>query len=374
MNNRVRKVGALLAGVAGFMLPTITGVEAQVQPACGQTITQSTTLTADLGPCPNHGLIIGADNITLDLGGRRIFGTPNSGDGAGVLLQGRSGVTVRNGTIEFFDGGVIIQGGGSNTVQAITARRNIGLSAQFGDGFAIESSSDNRIVASSAIDNGPFSGIGVYSLVDSDHPRAFSGPSLRNIIDGNQVIGNVVGRDGFTGFTDNDGIRIENTFTCPSATPECAGPQAGNVITNNMVSGNGLDGIAIFGRSPGNIIRNNQVTRNGYFRSATRRGDGIIVFNRSNNTVIENNLVTHNADSGIRIRGPLNAIPGALNNRIVGNTAFGNAARPTIPSVPFGSANYDLNDQNPNCDNNQWLGNRYRTANPPCTTTGGQQI
>ena len=28
----------------------------------------------------------------------------------------------------------------------------------------------------------------------------------------------------------------------------------------------------------------------------------------------------------------------------------------------------------PTCDNNVWRGNRYRTANPPCTTIGGAQI
>ena len=36
---------------------------------CGQTITQDTTLENDLGPCPNHGIVIGADGITIDLDG-----------------------------------------------------------------------------------------------------------------------------------------------------------------------------------------------------------------------------------------------------------------------------------------------------------------
>jgi hypothetical protein len=177
MNYR-RKVGALLAGFAAFTLPTVSGVEAQVQPVCGQTITVSTTLTADLGPCPDYGIKIGADNLVLDLGGFRIFGVPGFNDGAGVYMAGRTGVTVRNGTITNFDGGVAIEGGSHNTVTGITARQNIGRAAfgvntRFGEGIAVLSSSFNRIIANSTIDNGPFAGIGVYSLVDGDHPRSF---------------------------------------------------------------------------------------------------------------------------------------------------------------------------------------------------------
>lgn len=374
MNNRVRKVGALLAGVAAFTLPTISGVEAQVQPVCGQTITQSTTLTADLGPCPNFGLIIGADGIVLDLAGHRIFGTPNFNDQAGVYMQGRTGVRVQNGTVSDFDGGVIIEGGSRNTVAGITAIRNIGrraagINTRYGEGIGIQSSSYNQILNNRTEDNGPYAGIGVYSLVDADHPRATAGPSTNNVIANNQVLGNVVGRDGFTGNTDNDGIRIENTYAIGAPVV-----MASNQILNNTVIGSGLDGIAIFARSPGNVIRGNTSNNNGLFRSTARRGDGIIVFNVSDRTTIQNNFTSGNGDNGIRIRGPLGANAGSVNNVIQGNTSVGNAVRPTIASPAFGTAAFYLHDQNPNCDNNQWFGNRYRTADPACTTTGGQQI
>lgn len=347
---------------------------ADVNPACGQTITSDTTLTADLGPCGDNGLVVGADDIVLDLAGYRIFGTPSPFDKAGVYVMGRSRVTVRNGTVSDFDAGVVIEGGGNNTVTGIVAERNIGGrtasgSTRFGDGFAIESSSDNRIVGNTARDNGPFSGIGIYSLVDGDHPRSTSGPSLRNLIQGNQVLANVIGRDGSTRNTDNDGIRIENTYAAGAAPID-----ANNQIIGNQVSGSGLDGIANFARSSGNVIRGNQVTRNGLFRSTARRGDGIVVFNFSDRAVIENNFVSGNGDNGIRIRGPFRAFPGSTNNRIVGNSSVGNAVLPTIPSPVFGTAAFDLNDQNPNCDNNLWSANRFRTADPACTTTGGQQV
>ncbi len=363
-----RRLTTILATGAALTLPMIAPAAAQGSaPACGETITQSTTLTADVGPCPSYGLILGADGITLDLGGHRIFGTPQNGDNAGVYVLHRTGTTVRNGTVSDFDGGVVIEGGSRNTVTGITATRNIsraapGVTPQYGDGILVASSSFNQIVGNTARDNGPFSGIAVYSLVDADHPRATSGPSTNNLIQGNQVLENVIGRDGTTTSTDNDGIRIEPTFGS-GQTPV----DANNQIVGNMVSGNGLDGISIFARSPGNVIRDNQSTRNGLYRSAVRRGDGIIVFNFSDRTVIENNLTSGNGDNGIRIRGPVGVNAGSQNNVIQGNTSVGNAVRPTIPSTAFGSAAYDLNDQNPNCDNNLWQNNRYQTAEPPCT-------
>ena len=83
--------------------------------------------------------------------------------------------------------------------------------------------------------------------------------------------------------------------------------------------------------------------------------------------------ISRNADSGIDIRPPLSTFPGATNNRIVNNQAFGNSALPFIPSPVFGPS-FDLKDGNVNCDANVWFANRYRTFNQPCVTAGGQQI
>lgn len=356
----------MLAGLAVLATtPTISAASADANPVCGQTITSNTTLTADLGPCANSGLIIGASNITLDLGGHRIFGTPQLLDGAGVYMPGRTGVTVKNGTVTDFDAGVVIDGGSANTVTGITASRNIGgtvgnTRSRFGDGIAVESSSNNRIIGNQTINNGPFSGIGLYSLVDSDHPRTSSGPSTANLIDSNQVVGNVIGRNGLTSSTDNDGIRLE------TSTP-------GNTITNNAVNGSGLDGIALFVGAADTVIRNNQVTNNGLFRTAARNGDGIMVGRQSDRSIIENNLIRGNGDNGILVRNPSGNLPGATGLVIRFNTAVGNAVRPTIPSTTFGPA-FDLYDRNVNCDSNTWFANTYRTFNPPCTTTGGRQV
>lgn len=65
---------------------------------CGDTITADLTLTEDLDltGCTGTALIIGADNITIDGQGHTIL-APNAA--VGMLLHGRTGVTIRNLTL-----------------------------------------------------------------------------------------------------------------------------------------------------------------------------------------------------------------------------------------------------------------------------------
>ncbi len=362
MRRKAARIATVAAVVLGSGLGLVTPASGAVL-SCGQTITQDTVLENDVGPCTNNGIVIGADNITFDLNGHRIFGRQGPGDRAGVYLRGRTGVTVKNGTVSNFDMGVAIEGGSGNTVSGMVARDNIGgTGGTGGDGIAILSSRGNRVVNNRAHNNGPFSGIGLYSRVDADHPRQTpAGASRDNVIDGNSVTQNIISRNQSSPVnTDNDGIRVENDA-------------AFNTFTNNQVHGNGLDGIALFADTSDNIVRNNVVTRNGFYRTTARRGSGIIVFSRSTRNVVEYNRSSDNADSGIDIRPPVGTSAGATNNRIRFNVAVNNSQLPFIPSPVFGES-FDLKDGNPNCDANVWFGNRYRTFNQPCVTTGGQQI
>lgn len=68
---------------------------------CGDTIVADLVANTDL-TCPGDGLVVGADDVTLDLGGHTIAG---AGAGTGLAVTGHSGVTVRNGTIAGFDTG-----------------------------------------------------------------------------------------------------------------------------------------------------------------------------------------------------------------------------------------------------------------------------
>ena len=84
--------------------------------ACGATITSSTKLRADLVDCPGDGLVVGKDNITLDLGRRTVDGT---GNGVGIRLAGRRGVRIVNGTVRQFGIGIALDGARDNRVARV---------------------------------------------------------------------------------------------------------------------------------------------------------------------------------------------------------------------------------------------------------------
>jgi parallel beta-helix repeat protein len=96
---------------------------------CGDTITADTTLDSDLEDCPDHGVVIGAAGITLDLNGHRIAGDEKPAAGgccdAGVLNEGFNGVTVEHGSVRGFDLGGLTGGTRKNRVLDLGATRNV---------------------------------------------------------------------------------------------------------------------------------------------------------------------------------------------------------------------------------------------------------
>ncbi|HEX6539570.1 MAG TPA: NosD domain-containing protein [Candidatus Dormibacteraeota bacterium] len=319
---------------------------------CGAVITANTTLTADVGPCNQGGLVVRGNGVTLDLGGHTVFGKPRIGDGVGVLLDHVTGSRVTHGTVMSFDAGVEVLGGGSNSVDGITAKNNVGgakSSKNLGDGITIQQSSDNAVSGNIATGNGPFSGISIVD--DATNPSVGSDG---NTISGNQVVGNNVVAQGVP-VDQDDGIRIE-------------GPNATNtVIANNRVAGSGLDGIAIFADqgtgfpNSGSVVAANNINGNGFHNFPHRKGDGVILFGAPTNplilgadeTTVESNNVANNAADGIAVT--------SQSNSITSNTAQGNAAYPGVTA-------WDLHDGNttPPCDSNTWSGNTFGTSNQSC--------
>jgi len=84
----------------------------------GDVVTTDIRLKKDISG-NGDGLIIGADGITIDLGGRTI----SSDDGIGIGIHnpdGYSGITIRNGTIEGFQEGIRSDGGGYLEIRRVT--------------------------------------------------------------------------------------------------------------------------------------------------------------------------------------------------------------------------------------------------------------
>jgi parallel beta-helix repeat protein len=289
---------------------------------CGQTILVSTTLDSNVGPC-NAGLTIGADNITLDLGGFTLSGFPGVGEDAGILLDGRTGVTVRNGTVTQFDTGVAVLAGSANTVTGMTLINNrSSTSSDFGEGVLLFNSTGNTVSNSMIRNNGPFAGVSL--LIASN-----------NLVAANQITGNNQSP------TNTSGIRLENIGRTASNA---------NTVRDNLVQGSGLDGIQLFAGASNNTIARNSVLQN--------NRDGITAFAGSNNNVIEDNQARSNgfgpiAGHGIFIRGAAGAFAAPSGNIIRRNSASGNAT-------------FDLRDGTPNCGTNIWSANQGTTGTPPC--------
>ena len=89
---------------------------AAAQPSCGDVLTQETTLTADLD-CDDTALVIGAPDLTLDLGGHSVYST----DGHTIVNEGHDNVTIRNGEVHGEGGLILLSGVSGNLVRDLYA-------------------------------------------------------------------------------------------------------------------------------------------------------------------------------------------------------------------------------------------------------------
>ena len=71
-----RRYAAIAAAGALALSASPAAAHTRAKIKCGQTLTQSVRLTDDLVNCPGDGLVIGADGITVDLGGHTLDGVP----------------------------------------------------------------------------------------------------------------------------------------------------------------------------------------------------------------------------------------------------------------------------------------------------------
>lgn len=92
-----------MAAALVMLLPGDPAIGSHVH--CGQVIDKTTRLDADLLDCPGNGVVIGADNIVLNLAGHTIDGT---GSGQGVDNSGGfDHVRITGGTVKDFETGVV---------------------------------------------------------------------------------------------------------------------------------------------------------------------------------------------------------------------------------------------------------------------------
>ncbi|MDX6586572.1 MAG: hypothetical protein QOI31_1045 [Solirubrobacterales bacterium] len=319
---------------------------------CGDEITADTTLDSDLIDCPNNGIVIGADGITLDLAGHRI-----DGDGApavgcdqfcdlGVANDGHKGVTIKDGSVQEFDSGIVVGEAHGNRVLGITSRRQVFF------GALIFGSAHNVIRGGAFSHNTPpeGDGIGVFEsrhirIVDNEI-RGNEGPGI-HLGDSSQnvVKQNTFERNGPSVLIEGNANHVSDNRVVGGA-GILVGPGDRNVITGNHVS-RAIDGIAIEDGRRNLVARNlvahargdrgislginnppigggrNVVRRN---RVKGSRKDGFHVSRYDNNSVLKRNVAIGSGDDGFTIQGPSTKLAG---NRALRNDDLGIDSRPS---------------------------------------------
>jgi large repetitive protein len=316
---------------------------------CGETITTDTTLDSDLVDCPNHGIVIGADGVTLDLNGHVI-----EGDGArfaqcrprreacdiGVLNEGHDGVTVKNGSVRAFDTGVLVAESRENRVVGISSSRNRVF------GFVVAEAAHTVMRDSTGEDN-PVpdgDGIGVFA---SRHVRILDNSFRRNalgmhVADSSEILikGNVVSRNRTEGIklegsrNQVRGNRCARNSACISVDRGDRNVIAGNrsvrdvggvlilkgranLVSRNVVVRARINGIRLAFEEPGlggtsNVVRRNVVRGS--------RGDAFVVASRDRRSFLGGNLAIAGGGDGFDVENPSAKLH---NNRAIRNADLG---------------------------------------------------
>jgi parallel beta-helix repeat protein len=318
---------ATLASLALVVTLTEAGAVVGVSQAlagpvsCGDTITTDTTLDGDLIDCPNNGIIIGADDITLDLNGHTIDGDnalvdpcpENEFCDVGVANDGHNGVRIKGGDIGEFAFGMFLFGARRNAVSGLSTTENV-LS-----GVLLVETAHSSVRGSTSVGNaGPDSGVGI-TLFESHNNRIAHNTAAHNaelgihlIQSNHNYVGNNVVRsnpeDGI--ILEGDGNRIVgNRVVRNSITVTLFSNDAhavGNVVRRNYVRRAPRGGIAI-----DSAIERTLVKRNHVFRAVAH---GILIGNPT--TKVTRNEARHNGRLGI------SAVEGVIDGG--GNRASGN--------------------------------------------------
>jgi parallel beta-helix repeat protein len=319
---KLRLLAVVAAAVLAVMVPAAqpaAGAGANV--SCGQTLTQSTTLTNDLVDCPGNGLLVGADNIRIDLNGHTIDGTNARKPGiAAIESKGlRAKITIVNGTVtDFYFNGVALSGRG-NVIRKVTVR-NVGAGCRQGDicagitlmncrGCTIADSVVSNAVRAfhvngMNVDNSP----GAHIKRNSVRRNAGEGISMFQS-PASRIVGNKV--------EDNkgNGIQVNNSSDSTWLTGnEARGNRSAGIavgasrkarVLGNEISGNGDVGLLLFDLEQ-SLARGNRARGNGTGIVLYAGQAGIAQFGGRHGARRDHlvaNIATRNVRAGILVRG-----------------------------------------------------------------------
>jgi parallel beta-helix repeat protein len=304
----VAVMGAVIslgAGQAGAGPPTTV--------VCGQVITQNTHVGNDLSNCPADGLVIGAANIKLDLGGHVIDGDAvNAPTDDGIdNTGGFDNVKISHGTIQQFQQGVNFVGATNSKIEHLTVIQTF-------RGIEVQTSSNGNHISHNKV-SANFDGI---HLVGSD----------ANKIDHNDVFGNTA--SAIVLITGSDGNKVEHNRAHDNATWGITQDASnGNTYRHNKIYKNNTAGFEPFNstnlRFDHNDLSQNKIGIELFNTDAsvlsdnhirTSVGDGIHSFTGSSGNLFKKNHADKNGANGIEIADAGNTI---TKNHADKNTNFG---------------------------------------------------
>lgn len=254
-----------------------------------------------------RGILVQADDVTIDLGGFALVGT-NTGTGYfGVSLSGRNNVEIRNGTIRGFNVGIYESNSSGRGHRVINVRAvsnlNMGIVLN-GSGHLVKDCTVN--------DNGLSSNSYVYGI------RAGSD----SVVTGNTISGNGE-LSNYTVY----GIHVDHGCTV-----------TGNTSNNNGKTASGTI-YGIYSAYGGTVSGN---TTNGNGESATG-GTVYGIYANSGSTVTGNTARNNGTWATVNVRG----IYANTGSTVIGNTAYGNGISSTGPTVyGINLGGHNLADQN----------------------------
>jgi parallel beta-helix repeat protein len=343
---------ALMAVVVIFVLagPEIIGGSPAFAShvTCGATITVDTTLDSDLVNCPNNGIVIGADNITLNLNGHTVAGNgepvepcpENEFCDVGLLNDGHDGITVRNGSVREFSLGVFVLRARHNRVLGVSSSRNVffGFVVVESARSLVRDSSGSRNLAPDGDGLGLFGSHGV-RIVDNSFRHNPLGIHVEDSTN-NVIRGNLISRNSGQGIKveadrnqvrrnrcrQNDGECIivhgnRNVIARNRARRDGAGigieKGRGNVVARNVVRRARFQGIYLGIQNPpvgggDNVVRRNRVRGSG--------DDGVAVREKDDHSLLRRNIAAGSGDDGFDVASHSSKL---TSNRAVRNADLG---------------------------------------------------
>jgi parallel beta-helix repeat protein len=243
-------------------LATLQGRAAFADDLCGATIVADLTLDENL-VCAANGLVIGADDIKVNLNGHTIAG---SGAGVGIAMSGRTRITVVGGTVRNF----------ATAVRLLDSTRVSIEDNEFldnGEGIDLQSGTRENSIKENQFRNSSIRAIMIRgnSLDNEIKENTFSGNRVGVLIFGgvrNTLKENIVTASSLAGIRINvfatGNLVVENALTSNLAAVEflitSTGSATGNVLVENTIA---LNSCGIKGPTDGNTFRENLFDNNG---------------------------------------------------------------------------------------------------------------